>query len=89
MSLNRMTKAERARYLIGEAIMRRIAKTETDLESNQEILALFAWFPRWLSQAEFDDLNESTDYALMNLYGLQGDDTPPNDPPNEPDDVPF
>ena len=88
MSIKRLNIEERARYLIGEAVMRRIEKSERDPASIADIRALRNWIEAWLTDDELD--------AVTFGAGLIFDDALFNEPqgniePSEGNgnDVPF
>ena len=54
MSIKRLNIEEHARYLIGEAVMRRIEKSERDPASIADIRALRNWIEAWLTDDELD-----------------------------------
>ena len=88
MSIKRLNIEKRARYLIGEAVMRRIEKSERDPASIADIRALRNWIEAWLTDDELDAVSFGTgqifDDALFKE--LQGNIEPSEGNGN---DVPF
>jgi len=88
MSTKRLNIEERARYLIGEAVMRRIQKSERDPATIADIRALCNWIEAWLTDDELDAVTFGTGLIFDDDFfkELQGhiDSSEGND-----DDVPF
>jgi hypothetical protein len=87
MSIKRLTIDERARYLIGEAVMRRIQKSERDPAAMSDIRALCNWIETWLTADELDAVTRGTGLIFDDelAKALQGGIVPSDDK----DDVPF
>ena len=79
---------EKARYLIGEAIMRRILKSERTPDGLAEIRIVTRWIETWLDADELHAVMIGTgllfDYELA--AELQGDVEPSG---GKDDDIPF
>lgn len=60
MSIKRMNIGERARYLIGEAIMRRFENSEYDPAATAEIRDILRTVERWLTPDELWAVTEGT-----------------------------
>jgi hypothetical protein len=88
MSIKRMNMDEKARYLIGEAIMRRILKSEGSPDDLAEIRIVAHWIKAWLDADELHAVMMGTgflfDYELA--AELQGDVEPYD---GKDDDIPF
>jgi hypothetical protein len=79
---------ERARYLIGEAIMRRILKSERTPDNLAEIRIVTRWIETWLNADELHAVRIGTGLLLDDelAAALQGDVKPSDD---KDDDIPF
>ena len=79
---------EKARYLIGEAIMRRILKSERTPDSLAEIRIITRWIETWLDADELHAVRIGTGLLLDDELAaeLQGDVEPSSD---KDDDIPF
>jgi len=83
-----MSIEERARYFIGEAIMRRITKSERDPATISDIRDVCNWIETWLTPDELDAVTDGTGLIFDEELArkLQG-----NIEPSEggDDDIPF
>ena len=83
-----MSIEEKARYLLGEAIMRRFLKSERSPDALSEIRVTMRWIATWLHSEELAVVRLGTgilfDDELANE--LQGDIEPLEE---EDDDIPF
>ena len=79
---------EKARYLIGEAIMRRILKSERTPDSRAEIRIVTRWIETWLDGDELHAVMIGTGLLFEDELAaeLQGDVEPSSD---KDDDIPF
>ena len=79
---------EKARYLIGEAIMRRILKSERTPDNLAEIRLVTRWIETWLDADELHAVSIGTGLLLDDELAaeLQGDVQPSDD---KDDDIPF
>ncbi len=79
---------EKARYLIGEAIMRRILKSERTPDNLAEIRLVTRWIETWLDADELHAVRIGTGLLLDDELAaeLQGDVEPSDD---KDDDIPF
>ena len=79
---------EKARYLIGEAIMRRILKSESSPDNLAEIRIVMRWIEAWLDADELDAVSIGTGLLFDDELAaeLQGDIKPSDD---KDDDIPF
>jgi hypothetical protein len=90
MSIKRMNIEEKARYLIGEAIMRRILKSERTPEIQAEIESVLHWVETWLHDEELVDVTVGTgiifdeDFAKQLRGDVNGEPSKGGD-----DDIPF
>ena len=87
MSIKRMNIEEKARYLIGEAIMRRILKSERT-DNLAEIRIITRWIETWLDADELHAVRIGTGLVFDDELAaeLQGDVEPSSD---KDDDIPF
>jgi hypothetical protein len=87
MSIKRMNIDEKARYLIGEAIMRRILKSERT-DNLAEIRIITRWIETWLNADELHAVMIGTGLLFDDELAaeLQGDAEPSSD---KDDDIPF
>ncbi len=84
MSIDDLEIHEEARYLIGDAILRRIFKSERSPDTLEEIAIILRWLETWLDHDELWTVSVGT--------GLVLDLKPPPEPPRQPDDddgIPF
>jgi hypothetical protein len=88
MSIKRMNIDEKARYLIGEAIMRRILKSERTPDSLAEIRLVTRWIETWLDADELHAVSIGTGLLLDDELAaeLQGDVEPSDE---KDDDIPL
>jgi len=88
MSIKRMNTDERARYFIGEAIMRRILKSERTPDNLAEIRIVTRWIQTWLNTDELHAVMIGTGLLFDDELAaeLQGDVEPSSD---KDDDIPF
>ncbi len=79
---------EKARYLIGEAIMRRILKSERTPDSLAEIRLVTRWIETWLDADELHAVSIGTGLLLDDELAaeLQGDVEPSDE---KDDDIPL
>ncbi len=79
---------EKARYLIGEAIMRRILKSERSPDTLAEIRIVARWIEAWLDADELHTVGIGTGLLFDDELAaeLQGDIEPSDD---KDDDIPF
>jgi hypothetical protein len=90
MSIDRMNVEEKARYLIGEAIMRRILKSERSPDAQAEIEIAMRWIETWLHPDELDAVTDGTGIIFDDDLAkeLRGDiDIEPSE--GGDDDIPF
>jgi hypothetical protein len=88
MSIKGMNMDEKARYLIGEAIMRRILKSERSPDSLAEIRIVTRWIEAWLDADELHAVGIGTGLLFDDKLAaeLQGDIEPSA---GKDDDTPF
>ena len=88
MSIKRMNIDEKARYLIGEAIMRRILRSERSPDNLAEIRIVTRWIEAWLDADELHAVSIGTGLLFDDELAaeLQGDIEPSGD---KDDDIPF
>ena len=88
MSTKRMNIDERARYLIGEAIMRRILKSERSPDALAEIDLVTRWIETWLNADELHAVMSGTGLVFDDELAAEfpGDVEPSSD---KDDDIPF
>lgn len=93
MSIKRLTREEKAHYLIGLAVARQLEHAPRDPETRKEIVAVCNWIEHWLTPDERLAIMEATGWILEEDIGddLSGpqkssDKRPPSD---EDDDLPF
>jgi hypothetical protein len=88
MSIKRMNIDEKARYLIGEAIMRRILRSERSPDNLAEIRIVTRWIEAWLDADELHGVSIGTGLLFDDELAaeLQGDIEPSGD---KNDDIPF
>ncbi|MCW6512515.1 hypothetical protein [Lichenifustis flavocetrariae] len=88
MSIKRMNAGEKARYFIGEAVMRQLAHAPRDPATRREIEAVFRWIDHWLTAEKLEHAMIHTGYVfdaelLDEIVG------PPLPPVQDEDDQPF
>jgi len=88
MSIEHLEPKEEARYLIGEAIMRRILKSERSPDVVAEILIALRWIEAWLTPEELHTVITGTGMLFDDELAdeLQGDIVPFD---GKDDDIPF
>ena len=79
---------EKARYLIGEAIMRRILKSEGSPDNLAEIRVVTSWIEAWFDADELHTVSIGTGLLFDDELAaeLQGDIKPSDE---KDDDIPF
>ncbi len=93
MSIKRLNIDERARYLIGVAVMRQILEAPRDPATQQEISAIMLWIEHWLTTEELEAVSIGTgivfdellDDALRDALQLDRKDSSKK----SDDDIPF
>jgi hypothetical protein len=87
MSLSRMNQKERARYFIGQAILRQLDQSPRDPDTIREIAAASRWIEHWLTHVVATrGCDIAGDFSEDNVI-------PPSSPSEPPlsseDDMPF
>ena len=91
MSTKRLTPKEKARYLIGVAVMRQIEEAPRDPDTVVEIDAVGRWIEHWLTPDELAAVMEATglifdDDLAEELFDPQLKKRSTSEPPDTSDD---
>jgi hypothetical protein len=68
VSIKRMNIEEKARYLIGEAIMRRVEKWDRGPDIDEAIQAVMRWIEAWLQPEELNIVRIGTGLPLDEVF---------------------
>ncbi len=93
MSIKRLTAEEKARYLIGVAVVRQFREAPPDPETVKEVAAVSRWIEHWLTREELADVMIGTGLIFDEELADQLRGSPElyrKPPPSEKDDdIPF
>jgi hypothetical protein len=64
MSIKRLTREEKAVYLIGLAVTRQFEQAPRDPETRKEITAVCNWIEHWLTPDERQAITETTGWVI-------------------------